>query len=960
MAGKSDHMFRRTSALLAWGFLLGLSVHTCQRFEPESELVFTTDQIDALADRNFRLNGTIINLGIDGIDDYGFCWSENRNPTTQEEVSSLGQRSSTGSFSTTIGGLRANRTYYVRAYIMTGSNTRYGDEESFTTPAAVVPVLTTDPVTSVTENSAVSGGNITDTGGEPVTERGVCWSISTLPTLSDAHTNDGDGGGSFTSSIGGLECETTYYIRAYATNSAGTAYGNQLEFTTENCPAGLPVVTTNPIGSITENAAQGGGNVVDNGESPVQARGVCWSASHGPTINGKHTMDGTGTGTFTSDLTSLDCETTYYVRAYATNSTGTSYGSEVEFTTAQCPENLPTVTTAGISGITEISAMSGGTITDNGGLAITARGVCWSTIPNPTIEDSYTTDGSGDGSYTSAITGLICGTTYYVRAYATNDAGTAYGSEQNFTTSSCPVSLPEVTTAAITNVTENSAQGGGEVTGDGGAAVTARGICWNTSPNPTTANAHSTDGTGTGTFTSSMTGLSCETTYYVRAYATNAAGTAYGSEKNFTTSSCPAGLPEVTTAAITNVTENSALGGGEVTGDGGKAVTARGICWSTSPNPTTANDHSTDGTGTGTFTSSMTGLTCETIYYVRAYATNSEGTAYGTQRSFTTGTCPAVKPTVTTAEVTNVQTTSATCGGEVTDDGGATVTARGVCWSTSSNPSLADNYSTDGNGTGSFTSILSSLAPNTPYYVRAYATNSAGTSYGSEKAFQTLSDQVTDYDGNVYHTTVIGDQVWLTEDIRATHYTDGSPISLVEGGSAWAALGDAAKAYCWFNNSTANRDTYGALYTWAAVMNGAAGSTAVPSGVQGVCPDGWHVPSDAEWQELEKYLGMNPTDAGAINWRGDVGGALREAGTAHWTSPNTGATNSSGFTALPGGYRSGNDGDFLDLNTNLGYWTATEDVSQKCWDRGLMYDRTSIFRGSNIKNTGFSVRCLKD
>jgi formylglycine-generating enzyme required for sulfatase activity len=195
---------------------------------------------------------------------------------------------------------------------------------------------------------------------------------------------------------------------------------------------------------------------------------------------------------------------------------------------------------------------------------------------------------------------------------------------------------PTVTTTAITNPTANSATGGGNVTSQGSASVTSRGVCWSTSQNPTTANNKTSDGTGTGTFTSSITSLSSSTPYYVRAYATNTAGTSYGSQVTFTTSAGTGTPPTVTTAAITGPTSNSASGGGNVTSGGSSSVTVRGVCWSISQNPTIADSKTSDGTGTGTFASSITGLSPSTPYYVRAYATNSAGTSYGSQMTFTT------------------------------------------------------------------------------------------------------------------------------------------------------------------------------------------------------------------------------------------------------------------------------------------------------------------------------------
>ncbi|MCE9540009.1 MAG: DUF1566 domain-containing protein, partial [Bacteroidetes bacterium] len=169
---------------------------------------------------------------------------------------------------------------------------------------------------------------------------------------------------------------------------------------------------------------------------------------------------------------------------------------------------------------------------------------------------------------------------------------------------------------------------------DGGAAITARGVCWSTSVNPTTADSKTTNGTGTGTFSSNLTGLAVSTTYYVRAYAISIAGTTYGNQESFTTIAVLATLSTTTT---TSVTTTAASSGGNITNDGGATITVRGVCWSISTNPTTVDNISTDGAGTGIFTSSLTGLTMGTIYYVRAYATNSIGTAYGNELSFTAG-----------------------------------------------------------------------------------------------------------------------------------------------------------------------------------------------------------------------------------------------------------------------------------------------------------------------------------
>jgi hypothetical protein len=198
----------------------------------------------------------------------------------------------------------------------------------------------------------------------------------------------------------------------------------------------------------------------------------------------------------------------------------------------ESPAVLPNVASTGISGILSFSAQSGGNVLYDGGLNLTAKGVCWSTSSNPTIADFKTNNGVGIGSFTSSLTGLDAGVTYYVIAYATNASGrTGYGQQYSFSTT--VLVAPSVSTTSITVNNSNSASGGGYVSFDGGAVVSQRGICWSTTVNPTIANSKTNNGGGTGSFGSSMTGLIVGTTYYVRAYATNEAGTTYGNEVSF-------------------------------------------------------------------------------------------------------------------------------------------------------------------------------------------------------------------------------------------------------------------------------------------------------------------------------------------------------------------------------------------------------------------------------------------
>jgi len=312
-------------------------------------------------------------------------------------------------------------------------------------------------------------------------------------------------------------------------------------------------------------------------------------------------------------------------------------------------------------------------------------------------------------------------------------------------------------------------------------------------------------------------------------------------------------IPTVTTASMTNITQTTATGGGNVTSDGGANVTTRGVCWDTSPNPTTANSYTTDGNGTGIFVSNLTGLIANMLYYVRAYATNSIGTAYGNEVTFSTLPNP-VLPTVTTTAATNISQTTATSGGNVTSDGGATVTVRGVCWSTSSNPTTADSHTSDGNGTGIFVSNITGLTSNTSYYVRAYATNSVGTSYGYELTFTTLSDPCSGiisitYAGQIYNIIPIGSQCWFKENLN---------VGLRIIASQSQTNNSIIEKYC-YDNLDSNCDIYGGLYQWDEMMQ-----YITTQGVQGICPTGWHLPTDAEFTTLTTYCGGESVAGGGF------------------------------------------------------------------------------------------------
>lgn len=292
----------------------------------------------------------------------------------------------------------------------------------------------------------------------------------------------------------------------------------------------------------------------------------------------------------------------------------------------------PIVTTKAVNYITATKAYGSGKVQAFGTTAVTETGICWSINQPPTIADNYIASGVYDGDFICVMNGLTANTMYFARAYAKVGASTYYGETVIFTSADI-LPVPTLTTTEVSGITETTALSGGYISADGGSAVTARGVCWSTSPSPTTANSKTTNGSGNGLFSSYMTGLTLNTQYYVRAYASNANGTNYGPELIFKTAGV---LPTVTTATPSSITAVSALMGGIVTAQGSSGISERGVCYSNTLNPTIYDSKVTTGNGTGSFSSPLSILIPNKTYYARAYATNSVGTSYGVNQSFTT------------------------------------------------------------------------------------------------------------------------------------------------------------------------------------------------------------------------------------------------------------------------------------------------------------------------------------
>jgi uncharacterized protein (TIGR02145 family) len=376
----------------------------------------------------------------------------------------------------------------------------------------------------------------------------------------------------------------------------------------------------------------------------------------------------------------------------------------------------------------------------------------------------------------------------------------------------------------------------------------------------------------------------------------------------------------VQTGTASNIMVTTADVSGNIVDLGDGDIIQHGHCYSVSPGPTLSNSKTEKNAplGIGDFTSNLINLEAGTTYYVKAYLRTENEIVYGNEINFKT----SAGFLVTTAALSAITSTSAKSGGEVLDDGGLSVTARGICWGTSPQPAISGNHTADGTGKGTFISDITGLSSGVTYFLRAYATNSSGTVYGSEINF---ISPVTDYDGNTYKTVQIGTQVWMAENLRTTHYRNSIAIPEVEGKTEWVSLTSYQDAYCNYDNTVNN--VYGKLYNLAAVTS-----------PKMLCPEGWHVPSSDEWITLINYNG------GYF----EAAPKLKESGTAHWQNPNNG-TNQSGFTALPGGLR-WSDGVFMNLNMGGFYWSSS----------GVYFMvLIQMMSEGGPYSGGFSVRCVK-
>ncbi|MBQ4477915.1 MAG: T9SS type A sorting domain-containing protein [Bacteroidales bacterium] len=841
-----------------------------------------------------------------------------------------------------------------------------------------IPTLTTASVSNITDSSAVCGGTVTDDGGAAIITRGVCWSESPHPTIDGSNTADSSGMGSFTSQITELTAGTTYYVRAYATNVAGTAYGNEISFTT--------------IGAFS---------VSDNLKVIFSSGNLQWSATNGGNTATTHAVAGNGTaaGTWrfaphqwdTIGANNRNISSTYtgWIDLFGCGTSG--YDNKYPYTSSKTDSDY----FRGFDNNFDGGYYDWGVYNAiyNPAMQTTDAPGSWRTLTDNEWKYVLFTRTTASGiryakATVNGVKGLIIVPDNWDAAiYTLNDTNSATVGYSANTIDSAGWAKMEAATCVFLPTT-------GQRSGTSVSDVGSDGYYWST--------------TGKGTTTYNLT---FNARYVVsNSYSSRYRGYAVRLVRNANASM--QSVPTVTTTYISNITGTTADIVGKVMNGGGTAVTARGVCWSRSHNPTLNDNHTTNGSGMGGYTAHITGLSRGTTYYVRAYATNAVGTAYGNELTLTT---PAL-PTLTTTSVSNITDSSAVCGGTITNDGGATISARGICWDTLPYPTISKSHTIDGSGTGVFTSNITGLKPSTKYYVRAYATSAAGTAYGNQDTFATLAPdksfsvaagkyvrfspgnlQWSFFNGGNSPTThaVVGNGTAAGTWRFAPHQWDtighSNSINLLPGSGwidlfAWGTSGyngkhpyifmDSSHYYGFYNNN----DISGTNYDWGvynAIYNPSTNTTDAPGT--------WRTPTKDEWEYLLKTRatpsGIRFAKAtvhgvcGLIivpdNWNSSIytldsancNIATFESNlvnASHWAN-----LEAAGCVFLPiTGYIDVETyAGIYFINTEGGYWSSSSNsfnsYSASAYYLIIRRDRVEPKTGSS-RDFGFSVRLVKD
>ncbi len=588
-----------------------------------------TTQPTEIAYTSATVGGNVTDDGGASVTECGICYSTSANPTISD--TKIQCESGIGSFNCNLTGLQDSTTYYARAYAINAKGTSYGEVVSFTTQTQKIASVVISKLTNIYYTSVTISGNITNDGGAVVTEYGICYSTNTNPTTTDIKISSSSGSSSFICNLTNLQDATTYYVRAYAINAKGIAYSEEISFTTKE----------RVVADIVDLGLSVKWATFNIGASKPEEYGdyFAWGETY-PTSDANWTNYKYSTG----DYPSLTLTKYNTVDSYGIVDNKTILEPEDDAACVHWGDNwrMPTyaelyeliyectwecTSQNGVNGYKVISKSNGKSI------FLPAAGL-YNPSPYEVGSDIHywsSTLNTVTPIYAEGIT--FVSDSFLVVSYHNRNCGMPIRPVYGQRTVE-DATLPSVVTQTVTQITATTAVVEGKVITFGASGVTERGVVYSMNPNPTTTDTKISSASGTGSYTCYLTGLQPNTTYYVRAYAINASGTAYGEVVSFTTEDTT--TPEITIEQPTQYSVDYVTFECKVNHDGGTEITNRGVCYGTSPTPTISNDTIEKGSGLGNFNCSVSNLEESTTYYVRAFATNSKGTAYSNEISFTT------------------------------------------------------------------------------------------------------------------------------------------------------------------------------------------------------------------------------------------------------------------------------------------------------------------------------------
>jgi uncharacterized protein (TIGR02145 family) len=841
--------------------------------------------------------------------------------------------------------------------------------------------LTTVAVTNITINSAESGGVISSDGYSKIISKGIVWGKSINPTLesNSGMYSAGQGDTDFKCNLTNLEDNTDYYIRSFATNEAGTAYGNQQQFKT--LAVLLSSVKTSTINVFSKNSALLNGEVSSDGGSTVTEKGFFWGDKENPETTGTKVKVSVTANQFSFELTGLEPGKTYYVKAYSINSKGQSVGNQISFKT---DADVPTVTTKSPTTITSVDAVFLGIVNSDNGAAITERGFYYSKTENPEITGVKVL-ANGTVDFTLTLQNLEPNTTYYLKAFSANSKGNGYGNQISFKTKEFKL--------AIVNIKQESNWNYFVSDKDGNYFFLQEA---NSKPTKMMLHLYTSDTDIPVFFNANGFPEKVIIKDYIFIFSN------HRSTYVDIAAIYPDGKIEVYKNIKTDVNWDNVLKSANSTEAWSDVIRWTGRVVGAVPCALSI----AAAAGSGGLAIPLAAYTCGT-YLIKTSADIIEDefgitngyTEFGklvgyTSLSIKTWQCTSFLPSqipsclatlasfgldqrathletlenakkdkvneanallasgikVTTNLIISNSSNSALVGGIATTDGVTTIIERGVYWGKSQNPEFSGTKFQIGSGTGPFSNTLTGLEPNMTYYVRAYAKSSLKTENGNEVSFKTGSggginetSTFTDpRDGKTYKTVKIGNQWWMAENLAylpavyppaSTSYTE--PRYYIYGYSG----SDVATA-----KQQANYTTYGVLYNWEAA--------------KAACPPGWHLPSDDEWKQLEMALGMTQIQTDLSGKRGTDQGTQMKS-VSGWLQNGNGS-NSSLFEGKPSGYTRHDGSGFWKMGEVETWWTTTNSATNSKWCRYVWYNSYGVERNPAFFSTGLSVRCIKD